>query len=428
MIENALYDLNAEFGVLGSILINPSLMSAVDQKITSATFIEPRNKVIFEKINYLYEKKQKIDIITLVDSIKTDKEEFKNYIIEILNATPTSANIDSYVEIILKYEKSRKAVEFANEIIDSVQKGENIDEINESIINNIKEVYSKKKGSQTLKSILPEFYNELDSLAINGENSVIKTGFYDVDKLLSGLQNENLIIVAGRPAMGKTSFATNIGINICKKYEKKVAIFSLEMSSLEITKKIISSEALIELSKLNNGELEDNDWVKIVDVARNNFIENVIINDKSNIKVAEIQKECEDIENLGLVIIDYLQLMQGNKNSQNRNAEISEITRSLKIMARELKVPVICLSQLSRTVEHRNNKRPMMSDLRDSGSIESDADKVIFVYRDEYYEPLTEDKNIAEIIIGKNRQGETGTAKLGWVGQYTSFVSLETRY
>ena len=250
----------------------------------------------------------------------------------------------------------------------------------------------------------------------------IPTGFADLDNALGGLNKSDLILIAARPGMGKTSFALNLVLSAAQKSGKDVAIFQLEMSDMQLTTRMISSEALVDSRKLRMGTLDDNDWDKIAHASALLSKTNIYIEDSSAITVSEIKAKCRRMgSRLGLVVIDYLQLMQGSKSSENRVQQISEISRSMKVMARELNVPVVCLSQLSRGPEQRPNKRPMLSDLRESGAIEQDADIVIFLYRDDYYNPDTEKKNVVECIIAKNRHGEVCTIELQWLGQYTRF-------
>ena len=259
----------------------------------------------------------------------------------------------------------------------------------------------------------------------------LSTGLRDLDVKINGLNRSDLILVAARPAMGKTAFALNLALNVAKKYNQTVAMFSLEMSREQLAMRLLASESFIDMQKLATGKLSDEEWGKLCMGSAALSQTDIRIDDNPSVTVAEINAKCRRLENLGLVVIDYLQLMQGSgygKNSENRVTVVGEISRALKIMAKELNVPVICLSQLSRAVESRTDKRPILSDLRESGAIEQDADSVMFLYRDEYYNPDTEDKGLAECIVAKNRHGETGTVKMQWFGSYQTFTDREWKH
>ena len=285
-------------------------------------------------------------------------------------------------------------------------------------------------GLRHIKSVIKDVYDQLDELAAHpGKLPGIPTGFSELDNALGGLNKSDLILIAARPGMGKTSFALNLVLAAAQKSGKDVAIFQLEMSDMQLTTRMISSEALVDSHKLRMGTLDDDDWDKIAHASAILSKTNIYIEDSSAITVSEIKAKCRRLgSRLGLVVIDYLQLMQGSKSSENRVQQISEISRSMKVMARELNVPVVCLSQLSRGPEQRPNKRPMLSDLRESGAIEQDADIVIFLYRDDYYNPDSEKKNVVECIIAKNRHGEVRTIELQWLGQYTRFSARDTTH
>ena len=285
-------------------------------------------------------------------------------------------------------------------------------------------------GLRHIKNVIKDVYDQLDELAANpGKLPGIPTGFSDLDNALGGLNKSDLILIAARPGMGKTSFALNLVLSAAQKSGKDVAVFQLEMSDMQLTTRMISSEALVDSRKLRMGTLDDSDWEKIAHASSILSKTNIYIEDSSAITVSEIKAKCRRMgSRLGLIVIDYLQLMQGSKSSENRVQQISEISRSLKVMARELNVPVVCLSQLSRGPEQRPNKRPMLSDLRESGAIEQDADIVMFLYREDYYEKESENHNLAECIIAKNRHGETRTVELQWLPEYTTFSSIDRRH
>ena len=300
-----------------------------------------------------------------------------------------------------------------------------------------KKIYALRKGERgdSLEHIGTVLHRVFDNLAeLSQSESMIpglSTGLRDLDTKINGLNKSDLLLIAARPAMGKSAFALNIGVNVARQYKKTVAIFNLEMSREQLVMRLLANESFVELQKLATGKLSDEEWTKITMGASALSQTDIRIDDNPTVTVADINAKCRRLDNLGLVIIDYLQLMQGSgygKNSENRVTVVGEISRSLKIMAKELNVPVVCLSQLSRAVESRTDKRPILSDLRESGAIEQDADAVMFLYRDEYYNENTEDKGVAECIVSKNRHGETGTVKLQWIGQYQSFADREWKH
>ncbi|MCI6831940.1 MAG: replicative DNA helicase, partial [Clostridiales bacterium] len=279
------------------------------------------------------------------------------------------------------------------------------------------------RGLSHIKSVIMDVYSRLDELSRSDSGLPgLPTGYPELDRQLTGLNKSDLILIAARPGMGKTAFALNLALNAAKKSEKDVVLFQLEMSKDQLASRLLSQEALIDSQKLKTGELDPDDWVKIARASNRLAKTHIYVDDNPAVTVAEIKAKCRRLgDNLGLIVIDYLQLMQSGKRTENRVNEIADISRSMKIMAKELDVPVICLSQLSRAVEKREDKHPLLSDLRESGAIEQDADIVLFIYRDDYYNDESEDKNVAEIIIAKNRHGSTGSLKLQWVGQYTTF-------
>ena len=300
-----------------------------------------------------------------------------------------------------------------------------------------KKIYALRKGERTdsLEHIGMTLHKVFDRLTeLSQSDSAIpgmSTGLMDLDKKINGLNRSDLLLIAARPAMGKSAFALNIGLNVAKKYDKTVALFSLEMSREQLAMRLLASESFVELQKLATGKLSEEEWTKLCMASAALSQTDIRIDDNPSITVAEMNAKLRRVENLGLVIIDYLQLMQGSgygKSDGNRVNIVSDISRSLKIMAKELNVPVVCLSQLSRGPESRTDKRPMLSDLRESGAIEQDADEVLFLYRDEYYNENTEEKGVAECIVAKNRHGEVGTVKLQWVGQYQTFADREWKH
>ena len=300
-----------------------------------------------------------------------------------------------------------------------------------------KKIYAIRKGErgdslEHIGTTMHRVFDRLNELAMS--DSMIpglSTGLRDLDMKINGLNKSDLLLVAARPAMGKSAFALNIGVNVAKSYKKTVAIFNLEMSREQLAMRLLANEAFVELQKLATGKLNEDEWAKLCMASAALSQTDIRIDDNPSVTVADINAKCRRLDNLGLVIIDYLQLMQGSgygKNNENRVVVVGEISRSLKIMAKELNVPVICLSQLSRAVESRTDKRPILSDLRESGAIEQDADSVMFLYRDEYYHENTEDKGVAECIVAKNRHGETGAVKMQWIGQYQTFADREWKH
>ena len=300
-----------------------------------------------------------------------------------------------------------------------------------------RKIYALRKGEsrdslEHIGTVLYKVFDRLNELAAS-DSAIpgLSTGLRDLDVKINGLNKSDLLLIAARPAMGKTSFALNIGLNVAKKYSSTVAIFSLEMSREQLAMRLLSGESFVDSKKLMTGKLEDEEWSKLTMAATSLSQTDIRVDDNPAITVAEMNAKLRRVENLGLVIIDYLQLMTGSgygKQSENRVQVVGEISRSLKIMAKELNVPVICLSQLSRAVESRQDKRPIMSDLRESGAIEQDADVIMFLYRDDYYNENSEEKNVAECIVSKNRHGETGTVKLQWLPQYTTFADREWKH
>ena len=300
-----------------------------------------------------------------------------------------------------------------------------------------KKIYSLRKGErgdslEHVGTVLHKVFDNLTELS-QSDSAIpgLSSGLRDLDMKINGLNKSDLLLVAARPAMGKSAFALNIGVNVAKKYNKTVAIFNLEMSKEQLVMRLLASESFVELQKLATGKLSDEEWTKLSMAASSLSQTDIRIDDNPTVTVADINAKCRRLENLGLVVIDYLQLMQGSgfgKASDNRVTVVGEISRALKIMAKELNIPVICLSQLSRAVESRTDKRPILSDLRESGAIEQDADSVMFLYRDEYYNENSEDKGLAECIVAKNRHGETGTVKMQWFGPYQTFTDREWKH
>ena len=355
------------------------------------------------------------------------------YIAELPDKVPTTANVEQYIKIVEEKSVLRNLIKTANEIITlGYDQTQEVDGIIDGAEKKIFEVMQKKnqKGYTPIKDILVETFTELEQLYNQKQRIAgIPTGFSDLDFRTSGLHNSDLILVAARPAMGKSAFALNIATNAAVRAKVPVAIFSLEMSKEQMTSRILCSEAMVDSNKVRTGKIDDEEWSKLAAASGELSEANIYIDDTPGISIMEIRAKCRKMKiekNIGLVVIDYLQLVQGSgKRGGSREQEIAEISRSLKILAKEINVPVIALSQLSRAPEQRPDHRPMLSDLRESGSIEQDADIVMFLYRDDYYNEDSEKKNIAEVILAKHRAGSTGTVELLWLGNYTKFANID---
>ena len=421
-------NLEAEMSILGSCFLSVYALDKVCEEVTNDMFYSEANKKIFEAINELHKNKIPLDSTTLINEV--EKRENINsiggveYLSEVIDSVITAANIDYYIDIVREKALRRKLIEVSTSITTSAFDEES--ETNDIIDNAEKNIFSVTKARKAgefkiISDVMKSTQKRLEELAKNDkEITGISTGFYDFDKLTSGLHENELIIIAARPAMGKTAFAVNLAVNAALNSNKNVALFNLEMSAEQLAMRMISAQGSIDQNKLKTGKLEHNDWKKVNEAMSELANTNLFIEDASGISVSEIRAKCRRLatqgNGLGLVVIDYLQLIEGSSRyAGNRQQEVSEISRSLKTMAMELNVPVIALAQLSRSVELRENKRPIMSDLRESGSIEQDADIVAFLYRDDYYnESAQEQTNISvtELIVGKHRNGNTGTIEL----------------
>lgn len=421
-------NLDAEMAILGSCFLSSYALDKVCEEVTEDMFFSDANKKIFSAIYELHQNKIPLDTTMLINEI--EKRDNINtiggveYLSEVVDSVITAANIDYYIEIVREKALRRKLIEVSTNITTSAFDEDS--ETNDIIDNAEKNIFSvtqaRKAGEfKTISDVMKTTQAQIEDLAKNDkEITGIATGFYDFDKLTSGLHANELIILAARPAMGKTAFGVNIAVNAAINSKKNVALFNLEMSAEQLAMRMISAQGGIEQNKLKTGKLEHNDWKKVNEAMSELSNTNLFIEDASGITVSEIRAKCRRLATqgpgLGLVVIDYLQLIQGSaRYAGNRQQEVSEISRSLKTMAMELKVPVIALAQLSRSVELRENKRPIMSDLRESGSIEQDADIVMFLYRDDYYnKSAAEQTNISvtELIVGKHRNGSTGTIEL----------------
>ena len=430
-------DVEAEQAVIGSMLTDKEAVSAAIEVLKPEDFYREDNRIIFEAILSLYGRSEPIDIITIKSELssmgKFEAVGGLEYIAELPDKVPTTANVEQYIKIVEEKSVLRNLIKTANEIITlGYDQTQEVDSIIDGAEKKIFEVMQKKnqKGYTPIKDILVETFTELEQLYNQKQRITgIPTGFSDLDFRTSGLHNSDLILVAARPAMGKSAFALNIATNAAVRAKVPVAIFSLEMSKEQMTSRILCSEAMVDSNKVRTGKIDDEEWGKLAAASGELSEANIYIDDTPGISIMEIRAKCRKMKiekNIGLVVIDYLQLVQGSgKRGSSREQEIAEISRSLKILAKEINVPVIALSQLSRAPEQRPDHRPMLSDLRESGSIEQDADIVMFLYRDDYYNEDSEKKNIAEVILAKHRAGSTGTVELLWLGNYTKFANID---
>ncbi len=433
------HDIEAEQAVLGCMITDKDAVIAAVESITEEDFYREDNKLIYKAILNLYNRAEPIDIITLKSELssmgKFDAIGGLEYLAELPEKVPTTSNVDKYIKIVEEKATLRTLIRTANDIItagyDPTQEPENIMDNAEKKIFNIMQK-KNQSGYSSIKDILVDSFTELEELYNRKQHVTgVPTGFIDLDNKTAGLHNSDLILVAARPAMGKSAFALNIATNAALSANTGVAIFSLEMSKEQMANRILGSVAMVDGNSIRTGRIADDDWIKLATASGELSQTGIFIDDTPGISIMEIRAKCRKLKmekNIGMVIIDYLQLVQGSSKSGSREQEIAEISRSLKILAKEINVPVIALSQLSRAPEQRPDHRPMLSDLRESGSIEQDADIVMFLYRDDYYNPDTEKKNIAEVIIAKHRAGSTGTVELAWLGNYTKFANLAKDY
>ena len=434
------HSLEAEQAVLGSMLIDSRSVAEVIGIVRPDDFFLQQNKEIYETIYSMFNFSETIDPVTVLEKMKvqglaTDKT--PEYLMQLMEITPTAANVGQYARIVRDRAMLRNLATAAGEIRETVLSGVGTPE--EILESAEKKIYALRNGNagETLQHIgvvMVGVFDRLDELSRSGNAFPgLSTGLHDLDKKINGLNKSDLLLIAARPGMGKTSLALNIALSVAKESAKTVAFFSLEMSREQLAMRLLSNESFVDNQKLVTGQLSEEDWTKIAIASSALSQTDIRVDDNPSISVAEMNAKCRRLPNLGLVLIDYLQLMTSagtgqTSNNANRVQVVSDISRALKIMAKELNVPVICLSQLSRANESRTDKRPMLSDLRESGAIEQDADEVLFIYRDDYYHPDTPEKNVAEVIVAKNRHGETGTVKLQWLPQFTTFADREWKH
>ena len=440
LLRQAPHSPQAEQAVLGSMLIDPDCIKDVMDKLQPEDFYLRANRDIFETIYHMFIYSRPIDGVTVAGEMERNgvyNDNTRDYLVQLMDVTPTSANVMEYVKIVLDKSLMRQVAAAAGSITAMVQEGNG--DAGDMLESAEQKVYAIRRGRSaqnmvTVSMVLQDVMNHLAELTASGGKTLpcLSTGLSAVDAKINGLNKSDLLLLAARPGMGKTSMALNVALSAAKESGKTVAIFSLEMSREQLVTRLIASEGLVENTRLVTGNLRESDWQRIAEAASSLSRMDIRIDDNPLLTVADMNAKCRRLENLGLVVIDYLQLMTsaGGKgySGENRQQAVSDISRMLKIMAKELQVPVLCLSQLSRANEKRDDKRPMLSDLRESGAIEQDADIVLFLYRDDYYNSDSEKRNVAECIVAKNRHGETGKVELRWMPEYTAFGTLENRY
>ena len=435
------HSVEAEQAVLGSILIDSECLPQIVEQLKPDDFYIRQNREAFQTIYTMFSMSQKIDPVTVLNQMRLDgtyqEGVTREYFFQLMDVTPTVTNVMDYVAIVKDRSTLRQIAEAANALNSMVANNEGTSaEVLEAAEQRIYAIRQGKsaQGLHHITSVMHEVYDRLAELA-SSDSAVpgLSTGLPDVDTVISGLNKSDLILLAARPGMGKTSLALNILLYAGKHSGKACVFFSLEMSREQLAMRLLSNESFVDNKKLTTGSLTDEDWEKVALAASALNHANILIDDNPSLSVADMNAKCRRLENLGLVVIDYLQLMTSAGGKQNYSGEsrqqvVSDISRALKIMAKELNVPVICLSQLSRANENRENKRPRLSDLRESGAIEQDADIVMFIYRDDYYNQDTENHNLAECIVAKNRHGELATVPLQWLPEFTTFSSVDWKH
>jgi len=430
--------IEAEMSMLGAMLMDKDAIGSAIELIEDDYFYRGVHQRIYQAIISLYEKNEPVDIVTLSEQLQHNNELASVggsvYLTALLNSVPTAANIKYYAKIVQDKALLRKLITVATNIVTmGYEGGEDVTNVLDQAERMIFDVVQKKITREfvPLEAILHDSFELIEKLYKQKEHVTgVPSGFVDLDKYTSGFQPSDLIIIAGRTSMGKTSFALNIAMNAAIKSKVPAGIFSLEMSKEQLVQRVLCAEARVDANKLRTGYLSESDWPKLTTAAGVLAEAPIYIDDTPSLSVLEIRAKARRLKarhNIGLIIVDYLQLARGtsSRGRDNRQQEVSEISRSLKSLAREINAPVIALSQLSRAPEARTDKKPMLSDLRESGAIEQDADLVMFVYREEYYKPTEENQGIAEIIIGKQRNGPTGTVKLAFINRFTRFENLE---
>lgn len=434
-------NIEAEQAVIGAVFFEGEALVTVSERLVPEDFYRTAHQQIYRAMLDIGEKGHPVDLVTVTSALQDNNwlEEVGgiSYLTDLANAVPTAANVDYYSKIVQEKSLLRRLIYTATDIVsDGYESEEEVETVLDQAERSILEVAHQRSSGAfvSIKDVLIETYDNIEMLH-NRENDItgISSGFVELDKMTAGFQRSDLIIVAARPSMGKTAFALNIAQNAATKSKENVAIFSLEMGASQLVQRMLCAEGNIDATKMRTGALGDEDWEKLTMAMGSLSSAGIYIDDSPGIRVNDIRAKCRRLKQergIGMVVIDYLQLIMGSntKSGESRQQEVSEISRSLKALARELDVPVIALSQLSRGVESRQDKRPMMSDLRESGSIEQDADIVSFLYRDDYYDQESENENTIEIIIAKQRNGPVGTVELAFIKEYNKFVDIDRRY
>lgn len=435
--ERAPFSFEAEQSVLGAVIVEPSVIDILIPLLRPEYFYMEQHRRIFEAMLSMYGGRTPIDFVTLLDKVINEgifsEADGKQYLLTLSQVVPSVENAENYAKIVAEKATLRQLINASDAIKEkSSEGGEGADALVEYAESRIYDIANNKvnTGFYTLSEGLKDSLTRYNDMRGENRDKYIgqPTYFADLDNMLGGMHKGDLIIIAARPGVGKSSLALNVATNVATKAKKKVAFFSLEMSKEELMNRVISSCAMVDNKKLQTGELDDEDWKKVAESA--NILSEcpLYIDDTSTITASQIKAKLRRLRDVGLVVIDYLQLMKTGMRIENRVQEVSEITRSLKLMAKELNVPVISLAQLARKAEERKGERPQLSDLRESGSIEQDADSVLFIYNEFQVTGNPEKQNIMQIIVGKNRHGETGTTELEWMGKYTRFFPIEKRY
>ena len=428
----------AEQSLLGCILFDPQMLTEIAGVITEDDFYLADHTLIYSAMKQLFNENRQIDSVTLIDTLvkngSFEKERVQDYIISLSDIVPNAMNISDYARIIKEKSLMRQLIEAASGITEEAYAGQTpVDELIDSAQKRLFDISQGRdiRGFRHIKEVMGKVFDDLSLLA-KDKNALqgVMTGFSGIDRVLSGMGKSDLVLIGARPGMGKTSFALNIAINVAQKTKKEVCIFSLEMSAEQIVTRMLSIESMVMSNRFRSGELTDEDWKKIGPAAGKLTNCDILIDDSTGINVtnmrAKLRREQNKKKDIGLVVIDYLQLMQSEKRIDNRVQEIGDISRSLKLLAKDFNVPVVCLAQLSRKPEGRTSQKPMLSDLRDSGAIEQDADMVLFLYREDYYkeEAAAADNKICEVVVAKNRHGGLDTVKLGWIPDCTKFRTI----
>lgn len=430
------HSIEAEQSVIGSMLIDKTSIAEAMEVLKPEDFYKDAHKLIFNSILELNQKDIAVDIVTLTENLKAkDKLDAAGgitYISELGGSVVSTANIQSYIKIVKDKSILRRLIRSSTKIIEESYK--NQDDVLKAMDIAEKEIFNISNNRTTsefepMNVVLERGFLQIERLFNNkGETTGVPSGFRELDAKTSGFQKGDMVLIAARPSMGKTTFALNIAENAALRSGKSIAIFSLEMSKDQLAYKLLCSQAHVDMLRLRTGNLDDKDWENIAKASGPLAAAKIYIDDTAGITVTEMRSKCRRLKiehGIDMILIDYLQLMSGGKGNESRQQEVSEISRSIKALAKEMECPVIALSQLSRAPEQRTDHRPMLSDLRESGSIEQDADLVMFLYRDEYYDKETEEKNVGECIIAKQRNGPTGTVKLAWLGQFSKFGNLD---